>query len=79
MKVKLKLARVGMTMEEGTIAKWRVAEGSQFEAGDILYEVETEKVTSEVEAPAAGTMLEILIGEGNVAAVGADVCIVESR
>jgi pyruvate/2-oxoglutarate dehydrogenase complex dihydrolipoamide acyltransferase (E2) component len=56
-----------------------VAVGADFEAGDALYEVETEKVTSEVEAPAAGTMLEILVPEGEIATVGTDVCIVEGR
>ena len=79
MKIRLKLARIGMNMEEGTIAKWRVAVGADFEAGDALYEVETEKVTSEVEAPAAGTMLEILVPEGEIVTVGTDVCIVEGR
>ena len=36
MKIRLKLARIGMNMEEGTIAKWRVAVGADFEAGDAL-------------------------------------------
>ena len=39
MKIRLKLARIGMNMEEGTIAKWHVAVGADFEAGDALYEV----------------------------------------
>lgn len=79
MKVRLKLARIGMNMEEGTIVKWHVSAGQAFKTGDILYEVETEKVTNEVEAPGNGTMVEILVGEDEIAEVGQDVCIVESH
>lgn len=78
MKATLKLARIGMNMEEGTIVAWHVAEGGGFRAGEILYEVETEKVTNEVEAPGNGTLLEILVDEGEIAQVGQDVCVVES-
>ena len=78
MKAKLKLARIGMNMEEGTIVAWRVTEGGSFKTGDVLYEVETEKVTNEVEAPGDGTLLQILVGEGEIAQVGQDVCVVES-
>jgi pyruvate/2-oxoglutarate dehydrogenase complex dihydrolipoamide acyltransferase (E2) component len=46
--------------------------------GDVLYEVETEKVSNEVEAPGDGVMVEVLVSEDEVAAVGQDVCIVES-
>ena len=77
MKARLKLARIGMNMEEGTITKWHLAAGDRFKTGDVLYEVETEKVSSEVEAPGDGVMVEILVGEDEVAAVGQDVCIVE--
>ena len=78
MKVRLKLARIGMNMEEGTIVAWHLAEGDSFKEGDILYEVETEKVTNEVEAPGSGTLAEILVPEGAIAEVGQDVCVVDS-
>jgi pyruvate/2-oxoglutarate dehydrogenase complex dihydrolipoamide acyltransferase (E2) component len=78
MKVKLKLARVGMNMEEGTIIAWHLTVGDSFKAGDALYDVETEKVTNEVEAPGDGRLLEILVAEGEIALVGQEVCIVES-
>lgn len=77
MKAKLKLARVGMNMEEGTIVKWHKAQGETFKKGEILYEVETEKVTNEVEAPGDGTLLEIYVQEGDVVEVGEDVCLVQ--
>jgi|TARA_B100001750_G_C14935237_1_gene316093 pyruvate dehydrogenase E2 component (dihydrolipoamide acetyltransferase) len=78
MKVRLKLARIGMNMEEGTIVEWHKKEGEAFQEGDILYSVETEKVTQEVDAPGAGVLAEILVEAGDIAEVGEDVCIVES-
>lgn len=77
MKVNLKLARVGMNMQEATIATWRVQPGEKFGKGQVLYEIETEKVTQEVEAPGAGTMLEILVPAGTEAQVGAAVCTID--
>jgi pyruvate/2-oxoglutarate dehydrogenase complex dihydrolipoamide acyltransferase (E2) component len=77
MKVNLKLNRVGMNMAEATIAKWHKQPGEAFRAGDVLYEIETDKVTQEVAATGDGTMLAILVPAGGVAAVGAAVCQVE--
>lgn len=79
MRTRLKLARVGMTMEEATISRWLKQPGQEFRAGEGLYEIETEKVTSEVEAPGDGRLVEILVPEGETAEVGQDVCVVESR
>ncbi|MDE2793114.1 MAG: lipoyl domain-containing protein [Paracoccaceae bacterium] len=78
MRVRLELARIGTTMEEGTIVRRSVAEGNRFKAGDILYELNTEKVTNDVEARGDRTVLELLVNEGDVALVGEDVCVVES-
>ena len=77
MKVKLKLARVGMNMQEATIVKWHKQPGEAFNAGDVLYEIETEKVTQEVEAPGSGTLLEILAPQDTEAQVGEAVCVVD--
>jgi pyruvate/2-oxoglutarate dehydrogenase complex dihydrolipoamide acyltransferase (E2) component len=77
-KVQLKLARVGMNMEEATILRWHKKPGEHFEAGEPLYDIETEKVSMEVEAPGAGTLLEINIAEGETATVGQTVCTVEA-
>jgi pyruvate/2-oxoglutarate dehydrogenase complex dihydrolipoamide acyltransferase (E2) component len=77
MKVNLKLNRVGMNMAEATIAKWHRKAGDQFKAGDALYEIETDKVTQEVLASGSGTLLEIVVPEGEIAEVGAVVCRVE--
>jgi pyruvate/2-oxoglutarate dehydrogenase complex dihydrolipoamide acyltransferase (E2) component len=76
-KATLKLPRVSMNMEEGTITAWHKAPGEAFAAGEALYAVETEKVTTEIEAPCDGTLLEILVPEGEDADVGAPVCRIE--
>lgn len=77
MRVTLKLARVGMTMEEATIAKWHKRPGESFVTGDVLYEIETEKVAQEITATGEGRMLEICVAEGENVAVGEKVCIVD--
>lgn len=65
----LVMPKLGLTMEEGTIAKWQVAPGSRFAAGDIIVVIETDKIANDVEAPAAGVMEEILFAEGTVVPV----------
>lgn len=77
MKTYLKLARIGMNMEDATLVKWHKEPGDPFRAGDVLYEIETEKISEEIEATADGTLLEIYAGEGEDVAVGARVCAVE--
>lgn len=77
MRFGLKLARYGMNMEEATIAKWHKAVGERFLSGDTLYEIETEKVSQEVEATFDGTLTEIAVPEGELAAVGDVVCYVD--
>lgn len=79
MKANLKLPRFGMNMEEGTIAAWRKSVGDRFDAGDVLYEVETEKVTSSVEAPCAGTLVEIVADEQQTVPVGGVVCRIDTE
>ncbi len=77
MRVNLKLSRVGMNMQEATIVKWHKQPGEAFSAGEPLYDIETEKVNQEVAAPGNGTLLEILVPEGENAKVNGAVCTVE--
>ena len=79
MRINLKLSRVGMNMQEATIAKWHKQPGESFKAGDPLYDIETEKVTQEITATADGKMLEILVPAGENAAVGAALCAVDLK
>lgn len=77
MKMTLKLARVGMNMQEATISAWLKHPGEHFDEGDPLYAIETEKVVQDVLANASGTLLEILVPAGENAAVGDLLCVVE--
>jgi pyruvate dehydrogenase E2 component (dihydrolipoamide acetyltransferase) len=62
----VKLPRLGQGMESGTIVKWLKSEGDRVEKGEPLYELDTDKVTQEVEAEAGGVLLKIAIAEGEV-------------
>jgi pyruvate dehydrogenase E2 component (dihydrolipoamide acetyltransferase) len=53
-------------MESGTIVKWLKSEGEPVEKGEPLYELDTDKVTQEVEADASGVLLKIAVAEGEV-------------
>ncbi|MBV8081037.1 MAG: 2-oxo acid dehydrogenase subunit E2 [Actinobacteria bacterium] len=66
MATEVKLPRLGQGMEAGTIVKWLKAEGDRVERGDPLYELDTEKVTQEVEAEASGVLLKIAVQSGEV-------------
>src|SRR4051812_41925599 len=53
-------------MESGTIVRWLKSEGEPVEKGEPLFELDTDKVTQEVEAEAAGVLLKIAVSEGEV-------------
>jgi len=60
----VKLPRLGQGMEAGTITRWLKSEGETVEKGEPLFEVDTDKVTQEVEAEVGGTLLKIALAEG---------------
>src|SRR6188768_1558060 len=62
----VKLPRLGQGMESGTIVKWLKSEGEPVQKGEPLYELDTDKVTQEVEAEASGVLIKISIPEGEV-------------
>ena len=66
MATEIKLPRLGQGMESGTIVKWLKSEGEKVEKGEPLYELDTDKVTQEVEADASGVLLRIAVAEGEV-------------
>jgi pyruvate/2-oxoglutarate dehydrogenase complex dihydrolipoamide acyltransferase (E2) component len=78
MRVKVKMPKLGLTMTEGTIVEWRKSVGHQIAAGEILFVVETEKVEVEVEAPANGTLVEILGEVKGVYLVGEVLAVIET-
>src|SRR4030042_1101401 len=64
MAVEVVLPALGLTVEKGKILKWLKKEGQTVAKGDSLYEVEADKVATEVESPASGVLRKILIPEG---------------
>jgi len=60
----VKLPRLGQGMESGTVRKWLKSEGDRVEKGEPLFEVDTDKVTQEVESDFAGVLLKIALPEG---------------
>jgi pyruvate dehydrogenase E2 component (dihydrolipoamide acetyltransferase) len=70
------LPRLGQGMESGTIVRWLKSEGDAVEKGEPLYELDTEKVTQEVEADAGGVLLKILAAEGEEIEVGKPVAVI---
>jgi pyruvate dehydrogenase E2 component (dihydrolipoamide acetyltransferase) len=66
MATEVKLPRLGQGMESGTIVKWLKAEGEPVQKGEPLYELDTDKVTQEVEAETSGVLLRISVREGEV-------------
>src|SRR5436309_14327247 len=75
MATEIKLPRLGQGMESGTIVKWLKAEGDHVEKGEPLYELDTDKVTQEVEAEASGVLLKITVAGGD-ADVGTTIAII---
>ena len=71
MPVEIVMPKLGLTMTEGLIVEWRKKEGDPVKKGDILFVLETEKVTYEVEAPEDGTIGKILVKEQETVPVGA--------
>jgi pyruvate dehydrogenase E2 component (dihydrolipoyllysine-residue acetyltransferase) len=76
MATELTLPRLGQGMESGTIVRWLKSEGDRVEKGEALYELDTEKVTQEVEADASGILLRILAQEGDEIEVGKRIAVI---
>lgn len=67
----------GLTMEYGTVGAWRKTEGDRVAQGEILVEVNTDKITNELESPVAGVVARILVPEGaEEVPVGTTLCII---
>ena len=73
MAVEIVMPRLSDSMEEGTVAKWLVAEGAEVTRGQPLVEIDTDKATMEYESESDGTLLRILVAEGETAPIGAPI------
>ena len=66
----IRMPQLGETVTEGTITKWFKQIGDTVKEDDVLFEVSTDKVDTEVPSPASGVLTEILIEEGATVDVG---------
>jgi len=73
------LPKLTTTMDEGTIVSWLKQEGDAVQAGQPLFELETDKVTMEVEAPASGTLSRILSPAGSTLPIGQVVAVIAAE
>ncbi len=69
MTIEIKVPSVGESVTEALLAEWYQPDGAQVQKGELIFVIETDKVTLEVEAEAAGR-LEILVGAGETVAIG---------
>ncbi len=76
MSTEVTLPALGESVTEGTVSRWLKEVGEHVEADEPLLEVSTDKVDTEIPAPASGVLLEIRVGEDEVAAVGSVLAIV---
>jgi pyruvate dehydrogenase E2 component (dihydrolipoyllysine-residue acetyltransferase) len=74
--VDIQMPQLGETVTEGTITRWLKSVGDHVDADEPLFEVSTDKVDSEVPAPASGTLSEILVQEGETAEVGTRLAVI---
>ena len=65
------IPKLGMTMKEGVVAVWHVAPGGEVKQGAPVFDVETEKITTECEAPTAGILRRQVAAAGQTLPVGA--------
>jgi pyruvate/2-oxoglutarate dehydrogenase complex dihydrolipoamide acyltransferase (E2) component len=77
MKIKVNLPKSGMGIDEGTVLRWLKAVGDRVAKGEIIVEIETAKATQEVEAPEAGTLIQIVVAEGESVPVNTVLGIIE--
>jgi pyruvate/2-oxoglutarate dehydrogenase complex dihydrolipoamide acyltransferase (E2) component len=77
LKTKVILPKWGMGIEEGTVIRWLKAAGDTVVKGEPIVEIETAKSTQELEAPVTGTLVAIIVTEGETAAVNGELAVIE--
>ncbi|MFJ4790590.1 2-oxoglutarate dehydrogenase, E2 component, dihydrolipoamide succinyltransferase [Streptomyces sp. NPDC088794] len=77
MAVSVTLPALGESVTEGTVTRWLKAEGERVEADEPLLEVSTDKVDTEIPAPAAGILASIKVAEDETVEVGAELAIID--
>ena len=69
----VKVPQLTETMEEGTLVKWLKTVGDRVEKKEVLYQIETDKSTMDVESVDAGFLCQILVTEGQLVNVGQEI------
>lgn len=72
----INIPKLGVSMTEGTLVEWMVADGQTVAAGDVLYRIETDKVENDIEAPVAG-IIRISGVEGDTYDIGVQIGSIE--
>ena len=70
------MPKLGLTMKVGSVAQWKMAEGDKVRAGTVIAEIMTEKITSQLEAPAAGVLLKIVVAKGVKVPIGTPLAVI---
>jgi pyruvate dehydrogenase E2 component (dihydrolipoamide acetyltransferase) len=70
------MPQLGETVTEGTVTRWYKKAGDAIKADEALFDVETDKVSTEIPAPASGVIAEILVAEGTTAKVGTRLAVI---
>ena len=78
-KVEVEMPKMGESITEGTIIAWHKQPGDQVELDETLLEIGTDKVDTEVPSPAAGTLKEVLVEEGDTVEVGTAIAVIETE
>jgi pyruvate dehydrogenase E2 component (dihydrolipoamide acetyltransferase) len=71
------MPQLGETVAEGTVTRWYKRVGDAVKADETLFDVETDKVSTEIPAPASGVLAQILVQEGIAAKVGARIAVIQ--
>src|SRR3712207_601993 len=73
------MPKMGDAMEEGTLLKWLKSEGDEVSEGDAIAEIETDKVTLELEAENSGTLAQLIADEGQDIPVGEAIAFIQGE
>ena len=76
--IEVRMPKLGLTMETGTIVKWLKKEGDRVEKDEVIANIETEKLIGEIKAPASGVLEKILKKEGEEVPGGEVVAIIKT-
>ena len=77
MPVSVTMPRLGESVSEGTVTRWLKKEGERVEADEPLLEVSTDKVDTEIPAPASGVLTAIRVGEDETVEVGVELAVID--